>query len=302
MRLLVTAFWPGSDEESVDPGASLEYGLWCSYGNGELETAASEIRQMLVRAPTDDAFEKEMTGLGLQVALPEGKSWRAWGEHVLVRVAEAIADPSTIEDDPVQEPFRLPRTSRFTDLDTANTASTLVLRAHEERVRAWSEDSGGWWRLHLYADLGKEVGVVLGRGADGAPAREPVPVSGAVVLLRREPSGQVYIATAYPEAPLDVTVRERFPDLCNVFGGYFGQDMDTVPWEMRNNLLGVTRDPARSRMRTQLADLLTLDDQQLAAAVHSLGSYVLPKQLRPWVRRLWKGIDDYDWTAPSPPP
>ena len=295
--LLVTGFWPGSDAESVDAGAALEYGISSSYSYGELAAAAGEIRAMLDRAPDDDAFLQEMIGLGLQIPLPEGTSWRAWGEHVLARVEEAIGDPATIEVDAVQERFKLPRTSRFTDRDTANTACTLVLRAHETRVRAWSADPGGWWRCHLYADLGRQIGVVLGRAEDGEPATRKVPVSGAVVLMqRRHDDGQVYIATAYPEVPLDTGIRERYPDLCHAFGGYFGQDMDTTPWGMRNKLLGSTRDPARSRMRAQLGELLTVDDQQLAAAVHSLGSYVLPVPLRPWVRRLWTGIDDYNWT------
>ena len=139
---------------------------------------------------------------------------------------------------------------------------------------------------------------MLGRAENGAPAETTVAATGAVVLLQRDHGdGQVYIATAYPELSLEVAIRERFPDLCNAFGGYFGQDMGASPWGMRTNLLTSTSDPARSRMRAQLAELLTLDDHQLPAAVHSLGSYVLPVPLRPWVRRLWTGIDDYDWTS-----
>ena len=138
---------------------------------------------------------------------------------------------------------------------------------------------------------------MLGRAQDGGPLTQTVAANAAVVLVQRDPGdGQVYIASAYPEVNLDVATRDRFLDLCNAFGGYFGQDMDTVPWRMRGNLLGSTVEPARSRLRAQLAELMTLDDPQLAAAVHSLGSYLLPVPLRSWVRRLWTGIDDYDWT------
>jgi hypothetical protein len=299
-RLLINGFWPGSDEKFIDPGAALEYGISASHASNALRAAAHEMRQMLDRAPDDEAFEDEMGGLGMQIALPEGNSWRIWGERALARIEQAIADPSTIEADPVSARFVLPRTSRFTDQDTANAATTAVLRAHEVRFRAWAQDPQGWLRLHLYADLGREIGRVLGRTQDGGPRTQTVAAKAAVVLIQRDPGdGQVYIASAYPEVNLDVPTRDRFPDLCNAFGGYFGQDMDTVPWGMRNNLLGSTADPARSRLRTQLEELLVLDDPQLAAAVHALGSYLLPAPLRSWVRRLWTGIDDYDWTRPD---
>jgi len=297
--VLGSGFWPGSEEDFVDPGGALEYGISIAHDERRLAAAAHEMKLMLDRAPDEGLFEDEMAGFGLlHIPVPEGNSWRTWGVHALRRVEQALADPSTIETEAEMSRFQLPRTSRFLNKKTADTASTLVMRANEARVRAWSADPEGWWRLHLYADLGHEVGRVLGRAPNGSPAKQTVAATGAVVLLQRHhDDGQTFIATAYPELSLDTAIRARFPDLCNAFGGYFGQDMSTVPWGMRQNLLTATRDPARSRMRAQLAELLTLDDQQLHAAVHSLGSYVLPVPLRPWVRRLLSGIDDYDWTA-----
>lgn len=296
-------WWPGCEEHFVDPGAALEWAVTTSHFSHKLQGAERELTEILAAAPDDAAIMPVLADFAVDhVALPEGNSWRAWVVQVLARVREALAEPATISPDQVNGLGLLARTGRFTDLETANAAATDVLRAHEERVRAWSQDAGGWWRLHLYADLARPVGVVLERTPGGAPAENTTPASGTVVLMRRLPDGQVYVATAYPELPLDVAVRERFADLCTVFGGYFGQDMDAVPWEMRGNLLACTGDPARSRMREQLAELLTLGDPQLGAAVHALGSYVAPVPLRPWVQRLWTGIDAYDWHHPDAAP
>ena len=186
--------------------------------------------------------------------------------------------------------------ARYTDRDTANRAATQVLRAHEERLRAWASAPAGTPRLHLYADLGHDVGQVLA-GTD----RAATPASSAVVLMTTSPgTGRPFIATSYPEIGLTGWARSRYPDLTLLFGGYFGQDhatLDPSRWRAEANLNTSTAPATRARVVTQLEELLLEEDEGLLRSVEALGSYVLPVQPRRWVTGLHRRMCMIDWTS-----
>ncbi|GAB2680949.1 contact-dependent growth inhibition system immunity protein [Thalassiella azotivora] len=231
--------------------------------------------------------------------LPDGRSYVDWlrvQRQVLQNAVEGRAPMPLKLSHREMDGLRLPRVSRFTDEATANAAVTKVLRAHEDAFRSWAADPGGWARQHYYADLGREVGRI--QYAKDEPTQAATAV--AVVMARHPETGAPFVRTAYPETTLDQGARRRFPDLCHWFGAWFHQDnarWDDV-WDAIADVNRTTTDPARSRVRDQLTDLLTItDDAELAAAVHALGSYTLPTRMRWWVERTVWRLDAYDWLA-----
>ncbi|GAB2672271.1 RNase A-like domain-containing protein [Thalassiella azotivora] len=225
---------------------------------------------------------------------PDGPSMVGWLRTQRQLIVDArdgrvtLPAPTDVRE---REGLRLPRASRFTDEATANAAVTEVLRANEDAFRTWAADPGGCSRQHYYADLGREVGRI--QYAKDTPTQPATAVT--VVMARHPETGAPFVRNAYPETTLDQTVRERFPDLCHWFGAWFDQDLQD-PWRTIADVNRTTTDPARSRVRDQLTDLLTTDDDaELTAAVKALGSYALPTRMRWWVQRtLWR-LDAYDW-------
>ena len=157
-------------------------------------------------------------------------------------------------------------------------------------MRAWEQDRRGWYRQHYYLDLGRDIGEILVRDQN-----EPVRARAAVVtMLFDVETGNPVIEDAYPELGLDTEARALFPDLCHWFGGYFGQDHESPCMAIRNANQS-THEPAVSRVREQLTELLERDDAGIAHVVEACGSYVLPERMRPWVERtLWR-LDAFDW-------
>lgn len=295
-RALAAVYFRDGDEGWLDPRQALESTLQDRKNNGELRATADQLRMALVGVETEAELEERYRQLGVDVGPPEGNSWAAWSQWLQARFDEAADDPDSVPDEYQEfcQP-RLPRKSRFFNEAAANDVATRVLREHEGAVRSWAADTGGWWRLHLYADLGSPTGVV--HMADG---EEGVTPTAAVVVMKMHPKdGVPFIATTYPEVTLDEGIRARWPDLCHVFGGYFGQDWDSdgTVWLAQTNLLGSTVAPARDRMREQLDELLTVGDEEFRDALHALGSYVIPVDARTWVERMRWRMDAFDWRS-----
>lgn len=295
---LAAAYYRDSDESWLDPRQAFESTLNDRKLEGELKATAAQLRMALGGIETEAELENRYYELGVDVGPPEGNSWAAWSRWLQRRLDEAAENPASVPNEYQEfcQP-RLPRTSRFFSEDAANDVATSVLREHEDAVRAWAADTGGWWRLHLYADLGSPTGVVRLADVD-----DPVTATAAVVLMKMNyADGVPFIATTYPEVTLDEGIRARWPDLCQVFGGYFGQDWsasDGTVWSAQRHMLSVTRAPARDRMRGQLDELLTVvGDEEFRAALHALGSYVLPVDARVWVERMRWRMDAFDWRS-----
>lgn len=295
---LAAAYMRGTDSAWLDPRQAIESTLHDRKNNGQLRATADQHRIALAGVESEPELRKRYQELDVDVGPPEGNSWAAWSQWLQARFDEAADDPDSVPNEYQEfcQP-RLPRTSRFFNEAAANDVATRVLREHEGAVRTWAADTGGWWRQHLYSDLGSPTGVVRLAGVE-----EPVTATAAVVVMKMHPTeGVPFIATTYPEVALDPRVRARWPDLCHVFGGYFGQDWDSdgTVWLAQTNLLGSTVAPARDRMREQLDELLTVGDEEFRDALHALGSYVLPVDARVWVERMRWRMDAFDWRSES---
>lgn len=325
---LKVRFSPDCELELLDPDAGPESVVHRWRDDAALAEFRAEVRETLAVMST--LTEDEARGyLGLHCSLPAGGTVAGWLAYLAEHLTEFYPhrSPQTITVDGT-----LPqRASRFIDQETANDAATEVLRLHEPTVRRWSADPTGAdpsgsdptgsdptasealapARLHLYADLGRPLGHYLEasqvqayRWSRDGTAPEPTryPATGCVVVLRRQPAnGRPYIATAYPERVLPVDVRDRFPDLTLLFGGYFGQDypgLDVSRWAAERAFNTETPAPVRARVVAQLDQLLEADDETLRADVDALGSYVLPTAVRRWVTGLRRRATRLDWTGP----
>lgn len=294
--LLGTGFYPSFEEHYVDPCQSLDRGVISAIRNGRLTQDHHELSELLANSPDEASAMANLMPWLSQTGIPDGESYRDFLIAVLSRVRQALADPASIPDPgETGDGLRPDRVSRFHDLETANEVSTLVLRAHEDELRQWADDPGGWWRQHYYLpDVGKPIGVVLRRGVE-----ETQEVNGVVVVMKRDAAtGQAFVDSAYPERAFPIGPRQELPDLCHLFGGYLGQDCfdEGGPLACQHNFHATTRDPARSRVREQLDALLARNDGDLAVAVEALGCYVLPQALRGYVMRLRWRLDAFDWT------
>jgi len=297
--LLGNGFTPGFESSVLDAGQALDQGIHFADHDGHLEDIERELRILLDRSPDEATARANLLPWISQSILPDGTSYLDFLRVTQARVTQGFRDLSSIPN-PGEEGdgLRPPRVSRFTDEATANEASTVVVRAHETQLRAWTEDPGGWWRQHYYVpNVGKVTGVVLTRRGDASTE-----VTGAVVVMKRDhETGQSFIDTAYPEIAMPTAVRGELPDLAHLMGGYFGQDCfdEGGPLRTQHNFQAGTTDPARSRVREQLEVLLDRDDDALRRDVESLGSYVLPVTLRSWLLRMRWRMDAYDWPTPQ---
>lgn len=298
--LLGTGFYPSFEEHYLDPGQSLDRGIISAIKNGRLEQDEHELSELLASSPDEASAMANLMPWLSQTGIPDGESYRGFLIAVLSRVRQALADPTSIPDPGATGDGLQPdRVSRFHDLETANEVSTLALRAHEDELRRWVDDPGGWWRQHYYLpDVGKPTGVVMRRGVEATQE-----VNGVVVVMKRDPAtGQAFVDSTYPERAFPTEPRTEVPDLRHLFGGYLGQDCfeEGGPLTCQHNFHATTRDPARSRVREQLDALLTKNDEDLRAAVEALGCYVLPQALRAYVMRIRWRLDAFDWTADAP--
>lgn len=295
------SLYPYCEAGVIDQDAMPE-GVVCRWSDEVMEEFREESARALEALSGRD-LESGVEWLGLQIALPGGSTAHTWFRDLSMHLDEYHRDgsPPVISTDGSQ----LPRVTTFPDEATANAASTAVLRAHESTVRAWSDDPGSTWRLHLYADLGEQVGEELRReeveaSHAGSAPPEKHPVQGCVVLLRKDPeTRQPFVAVTYADISLPTEARERFPDLPLLFGGYFGQDyaeLDRDRWAAERNLNFSTPPAVKDRMASQLADLLTQDDDTLRRDVEALGSYVLPDAMRRWVTGLHRRMTRIDWS------
>jgi hypothetical protein len=301
---LRSGMFPDCEKHVLDPDAMPE-SIISRWPDDALSTLRAEAARALgILEDLDD--EEGVRWLSLQVALPVGNSAHEWIRYLTEHLEEFYPrrTPSTTGGDGIL----LPRVTDFADKAAANVAATEVNRANAATLRAWAADPQSPWRLHLYADLGTEVGHMVRRTeveahrSDPKTAPPPVkhPVSGCVVLFRKHPeTREPFIAVTYPETSLPTDTRDRYPDLPLLFGGYFGQDyteLDHDRWAAERNFNFSTPPVVKDRIANQLADLLTQDDDTLRRDVEALGSYVLPNALRRWVTGLHRRMTRIDWS------
>lgn len=178
------------------------------------------------------------------------------------------------------------RVSRFYEEEDLYATYEEMMRLHLGDLRTWAHGRDGSWRRHVVVDVGRPVGKVLDRAT-----RAYTEVSTAVVVMvLLGPDGPGRLYEAYPEIPLDPMYRERFPMLPHLFGAYFG-DLPQGTASAHLALQQETYGRGREQMREQLADLLRLDDDELARAVDAFGSHLRPSALRKWVEAIAAGLE-----------
>lgn len=290
-QLIGASFPPYFEEDCIDPVMKLDDHIWADFMDGNLEALSLEVDELVRRTPDEQTAEQNLQVWLGQSGCPDGTSWLDFLGTVQARVRRGVEHPELLR--PIRglgNSGKRRRFSRFPDKQTANTTATLVLRANEPALRAWAADRGGLWRQHYTADLRQPVGTLTDHttGFTGE-------VTAAVVVMKTDhQSGQPFIYDAYPEHVLDPAPRAAFPDLPHLFGAYFG-DVPEPPWPAQLNFHVSTSEPARSRIRDQLDDLLTRDDDTLHAALVAFGSHVVPDAHRYWVELLRWRLDAYPW-------
>ena len=304
LALMLGGLYPGCEQGVLDQDSMPESVArqWSGSALAEFREEAAKALELL-RAMD---FDSGVRWLGLQIALPGGNSAHTWLRDLALHIDDycRVGKPFT----PSTDGIMLPRVSAFIDKPTANAASTAVIRAHEVTLRAWADDPESPWRLHLYSDLGREVGSVIRReevdayqeDQESAPPPTKEPVTGCVVIFRKHPETRApFVATTYPEISLPIDVRERYPDLPLLFGAYLGQDyteIDHDRWAAERNFNGSTPPDVKARIAEQLEQLLRQDDASLRRDVEALGSYVMPDALRRWVTGLHRRMTRIDWS------
>lgn len=300
--LLGANFYPYFEDHFLDAGESLDRGILFALEEHRLTANERDLTEILDRSPDEASAKENLMPWLSMTGVPDGTGYRDFLVTTLERVRQALDDPSSIPDPgDEREDLRPPRVSRFVDLETGNTASTIVLRVHEPQLRAWADEPGGWWRQHFYVpDAGMTTGYVIHQ--DDREHRHDV--RGAVVVMKRDhETGQPFVLTAYPEIELPTAQRAELPDLPHVLGGYLGQDCfdEGGPLVCQHNFQATTGEPARSQVRTQLDSLLTQNDDDLREAVEALGCYVLPRHVRAYMMRMRWRLDAFDWSQTAEP-
>ncbi len=84
--------------------------------------------------------------------------------------------------------------STWTDRPSAEETVARALRAQRDRVQGWMRRGFPRANLALHFDAGHVIGRSLRRGD-----KEPVPCTGAVIVLRADREEGFYVLTAYPE-------------------------------------------------------------------------------------------------------
>lgn len=291
VRQLFSYFFDGYEEDCLDPVLQMDDFIWAEHKEGMLAELWFEVQELVRRCPDEQSADRELRRWLDFSGCPDGPSWLDFLGTVQARVRRGVEHPELLRQFTSRDVFcKRMRFSRFPDQSTVERTATLVLRANEAALRAWADDRGGLWRQHYTADLGRPVGTVTDHttGFTGE-------VTAAVVVMKIDhETGQPFVYDAYPEHPLDEVPRSALPDLPHLFGAYFG-DVPEPRWPAQVNFQVSTSDPGRSRIRAQLDDLLTCDDDTLRAALIALGSHVVPDAHRYWVELLRWRMDAYPW-------
>lgn len=321
LERLLAMYSADSEEDYYDCEGPLENALWLiRWREGDPRRARDELAELLTRPLSDEQLHHATMPY---VARPAAVDMRTFLQFLLRRTDAALAG-SPARDYGIRAGHGMCHRSRFPDRATAELAARDVLRANESRLRSWADDPAGTLRLHLVADLGRPVGSYRPMQSDGRPVGDPVETSTGVVLMQRDPrSGRPYIATCYPDAPIETSTRERYPDLVTLFGTFFGQDVDALErtfWWAEDTFHRCTDPAVVARAAEQLGDLLAATparpadgsdavgkdapdgrdpffrpDAWLRARVHDLGSCAGPLDMLRWVTGLHRRCLELTW-------
>lgn len=276
-------------KEYLDPVSVLDDGIARAMAAGlSAEDCEQEVRSLLALGPSAQLWEHvhhlgahEVWGMG---PLESTTICRVTAERFRLR-AEAGAQYDAQGDVNTGQV----RVSRFADEETADGAVSEGLRSRRSFVERWAVEPEGLSRIWVSADLGRDLGKVVVPAPGGGTRHITSGVTQVVVVMARGDGGRVFVENAYPDLPLVHQWQQHFPLLGHVFGVFFGQDHreeDGGPWEAFDRLTLTLREPARSRVAHQLGQLLALPEPEVQAAVHALGSYVVPADTRAWVERM----------------
>jgi len=308
---LLCGFTPEAERDNFDLDTAIDRGFGEWHVTPEVMAAGrTRLVELLASGlPADELHHRAMPVCGV----PGGRDIVAFLHYVLLRIEEVLAsgEPAWVVPwrrtpaDGISPVHR----SRFADDATARSAAQQVMARHRDRVRAWSLDPAGTPRLHLVSDFAEPVGWVTATAEDGTVVADPQPVHQVAVLLGHDPtpgSPLIEVLSCYPDVDVDHAVRGRYPDLCTLFGGFFGQERAAVDgqilWNAEYRLHDLTGVEVVGRMADQLARLLTAvppddePDPDLRRLVHSLGACTQPSVgVRDWLEGLHRRMVRLDW-------
>ncbi|PPK93725.1 hypothetical protein CLV92_1091 [Kineococcus xinjiangensis] len=295
--------YPYCDEDILDPREAFECGLAAVQ---DLPACLEQWHEVKRNAQSEEEHAAFCLRLGLQwVESPEGLSHRRWVEWAESRLEEAISNPRTMLPRNSQTFYpHLKRSGEFHDETAEKLLIQELMERHEEKVARWLERPDSGLRLHLTGDVGWRIGDALEHDARGEEVIRRIPTSRGVVVLKRTDAWgnpDLHALAAYPVAPEEPegaeTHRTRWPQLEQVFGGYFGRDGARwqYPWGVQRALLMDESQAFLSLVRAQLDELLQLPDGSFQTALISLGCYVEPPHVRQWVERIRWRMDTFDW-------
>ncbi len=325
LRSLFSGFGQELEYMHIDPDAAIVFGyLW----RGESVSAQDVLDALDAALDARDGDGDLLDGqslkalVGCEAWLPYGNSWRGMLRDVRALVADVAAQGP---DYPLDESLPRPvRSSRWRDQPTAERATRTVLRRHEQRLLRWVGDPGrDWQRLTLYADLGRRLRGEQRLGPLGEVALPGTKTlheaAGCTVVLSRtsKPGLPYVVATTFPEIAWRaeaVALRERWPALAQLLGGWFGPDfpdLDGGPVDCERRVHEQNPAERVARAVAELREALELPDDPayqmsvvpvtgpvtLPEALHALGLGLQMVDHRRWARGFVRRASEVDWSG-----
>lgn len=285
----------------LDPVSALDAGIFRAVGAGfTADDCDREVQALLALGPDGGLWDHlqhlgahDLWGMG---PLESATICRVTAQRFRQRAEAGVGYDTAGDVDTAQI-----RVSSFPDKETAEVAISEALRTRRAFVEQWAADPEGLPKIWVSADLGRELGKVVVAEPGGCTRTVDSGVTQVVVVLARR-DGRVLVENGYPDLPLVRQWQQHFPLLGHVFGVFFGQDHREEhggTWEAFERLALTVHEPARSRVAAQLGQLLTLPEPEVQAAVHALGSYVVPADSRAWVERLRWALTAWEAGVPE---
>lgn len=266
------------------------------------ESIAQDLRRLLDDIQEDEEVDPLLEKLGqFEVWWIPGKTDRETVERALERVESWLSRDDVPDIDyHLGGIAPLPSRSRWLSAEDGEQLLAELLGRSAAQVEDWLRAPQGRPRLRLTLAAEREVGVVELPGPERwSPVGEGV--TQVVAVLGRGEAGAQVLA-CFPDLARDPSWARRYPELEQVLGCFFSQawpQIDERVWKNWIDLVYTLGQPARGRAAEQIADLMQLPEPEVQAAVHALGSYVIPENTRAWLERLHWALSRW---APVRPP
>ena len=312
LGMLLQGFYPESEVDYFDVDAALDVGF-AGRDPDVLEAAKAEALRLLGSGLTsDDLIEALLSQVGLYGG---GRDMQAFLYYLISRIDDQLAHfVERTYRDPTRRAVDGPQhRSAFLTEQVGRDAVFEVLGQNDRRIRAWLADPKGVPRVHVIGETAVPSGRSTPFSADGIETHPDTPATVetrqvAVLVHPGTQPGQFAVLAGYPELDVDVAVRDRYPLLPSLLGGYFGHDrarIDKIPVLMMDDLIDHTfpaaaLGPVADQLEQFLRDVEGLGEAELRRQAHSLGACVQPTvDVLGWLVGLHRRMVRLDWGPQS---